>query len=542
MSSKLRKLKQQAYEAGRRRDWAAAAEVYAQILEMDKNNPALQNEYGDACLKMGDTPKAIRQFLSAASRYRQNGLLNNAQAVYKKVLRHEPGNLNANWYLAEIRSAQGLLAEGARHALVFLAAAEQVSGEIKDIFLKRCIELFTLYPQNDQILERVEGIFRIWKMPLEAARAGCLRACLLHRGGKQDDAAKAVAALAAALPEITNYAEYTRWLEEIGQKKRSSVFGDVNTIDLDAAPADSSDTVPLDGHEATKDVPQSGLPHEVLPAAAPERNDAPKDEPAAEVPDMAATASAPEVPDMAAAASAPEADIERDEDGCINIAADGETCFADLMDEVESGLGARTTADDDGSGDWSGAPNADKTRTAAAHEAASTLTSGSVNLLEEILAEEGEDIVRSSETEQVSTIASEIGRNFSESGEIDPEILYQQGMVYLEMGLYDQAVVAFSGAARDTAYRLRAAEMWGVALRRAGQAETALAVLQDALAVSGDSDRESLGLRYHAGRILEDLGRVEEAQAHYRQIHACDAGFADVIRRLRVTVGMDSKG
>ena len=234
MSSKLRKLKQQAYEAGKKRDWSGAAEAYAQILEMDKTNPSLLNEYGDLCLKAGDISKAVRQFLSAASRYKQTGLLNKAQAVYKKVLRHDENNINAHWFLAEIRSSQGLLAEGEQHALKFLSAAEEVSGEIKEIFLKRCLELFTLYTGSEPILERVEGIFRIWDMSLEASRAAILRACLAHQAGRTDDAAAAVTKIIGDIPELANYAEYTRWQEVTGRTSAPTGFNDFNTLDLNA--------------------------------------------------------------------------------------------------------------------------------------------------------------------------------------------------------------------------------------------------------------------------------------------------------------------
>jgi tetratricopeptide (TPR) repeat protein len=239
LSSKLRKLKQQAYEAGRKRDWAGAAEAYAQILEQDKNNPSLQNEYGDVCLKTGDTAKAVRQFLSAAAKYRQTGLLNNAQAVYKKVLRHEPGNVNANWFLAEIRAAQGLIADGVQHSLTFLAASTEVSGELKEIFLKRCLELFNLYPESDEVLEKLEGIFRVWNMPLEASRTGCLRACLAHKAGRADEAQASIAEIVGKTPEIVNYGEYSRWLSTTGAADRKVGFNDFNAIELggpEAAP------------------------------------------------------------------------------------------------------------------------------------------------------------------------------------------------------------------------------------------------------------------------------------------------------------------
>jgi tetratricopeptide (TPR) repeat protein len=221
-----------------------------------------------------------------------------------------------------------------------------------------------------------------------------------------------------------------------------------------------------------------------------------------------------------------EDELQKDEDGCISIDLGEETNFADLLDEAAASM-SRPAAAPEAAGD-APAP-AD-----AGDEPA--VMRGSVNLLAEILAEEGEDILRSSATEQVSTIASEIGRNLGVSAELDPESQYQQGLVYLELGLHDQAVLAFTAAARSERFTLQAREMWGIALQRDGHAETALAVLQEGLAIAGTDDSRALGLHYHAGRILEDLGRLDEAQQHYRRVHSRDAGFADVVQRLRTPV------
>jgi tetratricopeptide (TPR) repeat protein len=530
LSSKLRKLKQQAFEAGRKRDWNGAADAYAQLLELDKSNPSLLNEYGDVCLKAGDQAKALRQFLAAASKYRQNGLLNNAQAVYKKVLRHDAGNLNANWFLAEIRAAQGLAAEGEHYALTFLNQADEVSGEIKEIFHKRCLELFELYPESDPILDRVEQVFRLWDMALEAARAGCLRACLRHRGGDAEGASEAIAQICSRVPEIVNYAEYVRWQELLGGPAATpTAFADVNTIDLDAAEPAPAPAAP----EAVEDAALPAAPGSAQddaadrPAAAFEEflenggeletsadgspfvDDAPVDEPGEE------PSGAPVAVD---ADLADEDELDRDDEGCISIDLEQETSFADLLDSMETPAvdAAGPTEPDD-----------------AVEPVAAT---GQVNLLDEILAEEGEDILRSSDTEQVSTIASEIGRNLGNAAAADPQSQYDQGMVYLEMGLYDQAALAFRGAAADPSHAVRAREMWGIALQRDGRLEEAVAVLRDGMQGASDDDRAVLGLHYHAGRILEELGRGDEAHEHYQRVHAVDAGFADVAQRLRTLV------
>lgn len=529
MSSKLRKLKQQAYEAGRKRDWSGAAEAYAQILEMDKNNPSLLNEYGDVCLKAGETGKALRQFLAAAAKYKQNGLLNNAQAVYKKVLRHDAKNLNANWFLAEIRSSQGLVADGMAHALTFLSAGEEVSGEIKEIFLKRCLELFDLYGDSAEVLERVEGIFRIRDMALEAARAGCLRACLAYKAGDHAGAQAVVDRLTGQLPGLTNYAEFTKWRAVTGNPAVEST-ADVNALELDGidaeAPADQTASAPADAGAAVEEPAPEPAPEPELPPP-------PSDDfglyagTSQESPANPASAfdeflesdgeleTSADGSILGAPDDTPDADVEKDDEGCISIDLDGDTSFDDLLEVAAANL-----------------PDSD----AAAMADAPAASSGSVNLLDEILAEEGEDLLRSSDTEQVSTIASEIGRNLGDQQSADPETQYQQGLVYLEMDLYDQAALAFKAAAADPKFALRACEMWGVALHREGRLEEALEVLKAGLAGSDGGGRSVLGLHYQSGRILEELQRGEEAQEHYRQVHAADAGFADVASRLRTPV------
>jgi tetratricopeptide (TPR) repeat protein len=537
LSSKLRKLKQQAYEAGKKRDWSAAATAYAQILEVDKNNPSLLNEFGDICLKAGDITKALRQFLSAASKYKSTGLLNNAQAVYKKVLRHDPDNINANWFLAEIRAAQGLRAEGEQHAIKFLAAAENVSGEIKEIFLKRSQELFGLYPDSDPILERLERIFRVWDMPLEMARTRCLRACLQYAAGEADAAAALVQETVGTCSDVLNYPEYGRWQETIGARSAQSVESDVNTIELDGGDV-ASESAPDPVVEPTNDDTPESLP--VAPAeVAPETAMAPAARDEASfgdlVPDESSAAPEESVADLEPSGGVavctdqteptePTEDFPRDEEGCISIDCDEGSDFSSLMDDLSS------AAVDALSGD-----GPESAPAAAPAQGAGTTGGGSVNLLDEILAEEGEDIVRSSANEQMSTIASEIGRNVGEQQEADPDAQYQQGLVYLEMGMYDQAVLSLEAAARSEEFALQAREMWGIALHRSGQPEAALEVFADGLATADPGDRLALGLRYHAGCILQELERTDEAHQHFRDVHTMDAGFADVAQRLRQT-------
>jgi tetratricopeptide (TPR) repeat protein len=459
LSSKLSKLKQDAYQAGKKRNWAEAMAIYERILDLDKNNPALLNELGDICLKNADAEKAVRHFLNAASKYRQTGLMNNAVAVYKKVLRHDAENINAHWFLAEIRAGQGLLVDGEAHADRFLAAAEEVSGEIKEIFLKRCLQLISLYPGSRLLLERIQGIFRVWNLPLEESRATCLLACERLTAGDPQAARELAERAVHTSPEVVNYCEYTRWLETIGEAVPVTVSHDVNTVVLD---------------EIT------------VPTPEPE-------------PDAFARFLADDTP--AAPATPP-----RDDDGCFDL-GDGadettaEASFAGLAEDV---------VDEDTPKD-------------------------SVDLLQEILNESGDDF-SGREDRQIDTITSEIGAQLGIDGESDPEALYQQGLMYLEMGMYGQSADAFERAADGAGWALRACEMWGISLLRDERYEESLMAFARGLASVEGRPREVIGLMYHAAQACERLGRPDDALAWYERCHAIDPSFLDVRFRLGLPV------
>jgi tetratricopeptide (TPR) repeat protein len=461
LSSKLSKLKQDAYQAGKKRNWAEAMAIYERILDLDKNNPALLNELGDICLKNADSEKAVRHFLNAASKYRQTGLMNNAVAVYKKVLRHDTENINAHWFLAEIRAGQGLLVDGEGHADRFLAAAEEVSGEIKEIFLKRCLQLISLYPASRALLERIQGIFRVWNLPLEESRTTCLLACERLTAGEPQAARELAERAVHTSPEVVNYGEYTRWLETIGEAVPVAVSHDVNTVVLDEV------MVPT-------------------PVAAP-------------APDLDAFARflASDVP----VAASPVARC--DDDGCFDLNDDGseESSFAGLSDNV---VDEETPRD-------------------------------SVDLLQEILNESGDDF-SGREVGQIDTIASEIGAQMGANDEADPESLYQQGLMYLEMGMHGQAAEAFEHAADGAGWALRACEMWGIALLRDERYEESLMAFARGLASVEGRPREVIGLMYHAAQACERLGRPDDALAWYERCHAIDPSFLDVRFRLGLPV------
>ena len=521
--SKLSQLKQNAYQAGKKKDWDQAVSIYEKILDLEKNNPTVINEMGDLCLKAGESARAISHFLKAAAKYRKTGLLNNAVAIYKKILRHDPENLNAHWYLAETRASQGLVHEGELHGLRFLTNSEEVTGELKEIFLGRCRELFELFPASHSIQEHLLKVFRTWDMSLEAARCLCLLACIQYDAGEEEQARVGMEEVTTRTPEVVNYPEYTKWNNRINPITESagtfSGFGEVNLGDADPEPAaeetPGKDSSFLDFSELGTPEPTQPEPSEPLPVA----DETSFGDLKIEVDQINSAADTPvvEIP------AAPEIAQEVDDEGCFTLDTSEETSFEDLIAQATDETAKEPAtpapaASGQGMDDLLG--GADHSQT------------GEVDLLAEILAEDG-PVPGVTDADQLSTITQEIGAQVGgDEGEADAGRQYEMGLVYLEMGLFEQACSSLEIAAADVEYGLRAHEMWGVALCRANRPDDAVATLSSGLERAEEGSQQYLGLLYHIGKAHEQAERPEAARECFEKIQAQDRSFLDVGKRL----------
>jgi tetratricopeptide (TPR) repeat protein len=496
--SKLSQLKQKAYQAGKARDWDLAISVYEKILEVEKTNPTVINELGDLCLKSGDSRKAIKHFLSAATKYRKTGLLNNSVAICKKILRHDEANIHAHWYLAEIRSSQDLVVEGETHGLAFLAGGDQTGGEIQEIFLKRCGTLLELYPASLAIMERLVPLFRSREMPLEAGRAGCLKACVIYDSGDKDSARKLVDDILITSPELKNYPEFGKWNKRVNPDAiDSNSMADYNSVTLDV-PGEAPET-------------QIALPAE------PQSESRPLDPGAEETSFTGVSVEVPE--ELAEDMNEESAEVDnKDDEGCLVIDADDGPDMAELLAQASQEVAVEEPA--------------------SGEQAAADESAESVDLLAQILSEDS-DAVLGDESKQVDTIAAEIGSVVGgDVADEDADRFYEMGMVYLEMGLFDKACESFETAAADDDYTIRAHEMWGITLQRAERPDEAITVLTSGLQFAEANSRENLGLRYHIARTHELADRPETAVGIYEEIQAVAPNFLDITRRLTQLAGV----
>jgi len=506
--SKLSQLKQDAYQAGKKRNWTQAIALYEEILDKDKNNPTIINELGDLCLKSGDTPQAVRHFLSAAAKYRQTGLLNNAVAIYKKILRYEAENQNAHWYLAETRSGQGLVMEGEEHAQHFLKHSGKVAGDIKEIFLKRCVQLLELLPDSVPVQSALVQIFNMWQLPLESARSLCLIAAVEQAAGRADEARARIDEAVGRCPEVVNYPEHARWDLKVhpGKARTGDHFAGFGALTLDAGPAAVAADQPVGTLAFASEAPAVAagfgnidLSLPLVPPAVP------IDEPI--------SAGARNMADILAQADPTRE--EKDDDGCFEIDS-GEDLEALVSEALAKSKLHRAPA----------APVVAAPVAGARRDHGDDPLSRMLNAVS--TAKPGND------ASELATITSEIGAVVGATGDgADAERLYEMGMVYLEMGLYDQACESFETAACDENFAVRAHEMWGITLQRAGRLPEAITVLRTGLTHTTAGSREEHGLRYHLGRALEQAGQAEQAAECYRSIRASDPTFLDVGQRLK---------
>ncbi len=514
--SKLSQLKQKAYQAGKARDWDLAISVYEKILEVEKSNPTVINELGDLCQKSGDTRKAVKHFLSAATKYRKTGLLNNSVAICKKILRYDAANIHAHWYLAEIRSSQDLVVEGENHALAFLTGGEQVGGEIQEIFLKRCGKLLELYPASLNIMERLTQIFRTWEMTLEASRAGCLMGCAIYDSGDKESARKMMDDILVTSPELRNYPEFNKWNKRVNPDAAGQgPMADYNSVKLDnSGQAPETQTAsPAESQTEPKPESQPESQPEVRPAGpgAGEISFADIEAPEENAGDMAAE---------------PASVDNKDNEGCLVIDVDDGSDMADLVAQASRDVAAEE--------DGAAVPMSNDAQDPVARDEPSSADepAESVDLLAQILSEDS-GAVLGDEAGQLDTIAAEIGSlvGGGDAGD-DADRLYEMGMVYLEMGLFDKACESFETAAADDDYTIRAYEMWGITLQRAERPDEAITVLTSGLQFAEADSRENLGLRYHIGRAHELADRPETAVGIYEEIQAVAPNFLDITRRL----------
>jgi tetratricopeptide (TPR) repeat protein len=477
--SKVNELRRKASDAVRGREYDRAIELYKRICKLEPSNGTPCNELGDLYLKTGNTPDAIESFSLSARLYSDFGLTNNAVAVYKKILRHDPNHLDSLWGLAEIRREQGMEAEASTGFLDFLARVEQVPEAGREVFFRQCTELMEKMSDDLEILSRLEEIYRTQGRGDDVARVLIAKAMQAHIEGEHEVRDRYVEHAREASDYLDSLPAYQEYLD---------VVDPVDYCDPGDAGAPQAITTESGVIELDDDEP-GPLPDLTIPDDGINLDD-----------------------------SAPRT---------VAINTDALDLGFDFQPEELDHAVSRSThnvADDDVEpGHYADAPTPGPEHPEAAD---------SMNLLDEILADGSFD-VQEDQRRQVETIASEMQGQIA--GDVDADDhggQYELGVVYMDMGLFEQAITAFDAAALGEDYRLGALEMRGTCLLRLGRDIEAMDSFRAGLAIEGAPERAYLGLLYGIGCCLELRGDMEQAQENFQRVADVDAKFLDVSRKL----------
>jgi len=157
----------------------AAIKEYERLLADNPNDVNTLNRIGDLWVRINRTDEAVRVFGQIADRYAVDGFFLKAIAIYKKVNKLDPSNLNVYSQLAELYAKQGLAME-AKGQYQVLADYYQKHGQAANALatyrkiaeldpnsLNVHVKLADLYSQNNQTADALREYDRVGKMLLK---------------------------------------------------------------------------------------------------------------------------------------------------------------------------------------------------------------------------------------------------------------------------------------------------------------------------------------------------------------------------------------
>ena len=505
--SKVNELRRKATEAVRGRKYDHAIELYGKICDLEPSNGTPRNELGDLYLKTGSTFEALDSFSLSARLFRDFGLTNNAVAVFKKMLRHDPNHLESLWGLAEIRRDQGLEAEASAGYLEFLSRADQVPEAGREGFYAQAGKLIGFMGDDMEVLSRLEEIYRSANRGEDVAKVLIAKARQAHIAGEHEVRDLYIKHAIESCDICESLPAYHEYLDEVNPVDCGSGEDETGT-GPEAEPAPDVSSEPDPDVVEIDDAEPAELSIDPMPV---------DDDPVVEDP--------PATHDSDGAG--PKTIVLNTD--ALDLGFDFET---DSLDEAVSNQPAPTRIVQAVDEEASVSPDPDTLESPEAATEVEGPGAGTLNLLDEILADGSFD-VEEDKYKQIETIAEEMEGQIA--GDVDASDhggQYELGIVYMDMGLFERAITALDLAAKGEDYRLGSLEMRGTCLLRLGRDTEAMESFRAGLKIKGQPENAYLGLLYGVACCLELHGELEEAREHFERVARVDAGFLDVAARL----------
>jgi tetratricopeptide (TPR) repeat protein len=198
---------------------------YKKLIEDNPRDMNVINKMGDLCVRAGKTQDAIRYFLRIAEFYSSDGFFLKAIAMYKKVSKLDPANMDCYQKLAGLYQQQGLTIEAKAQ---YMAVADHF---IKASQFKRAIEVLPhvleIEPDNIKVRMTLADLLARTGGTAAAAREFCTIARELAKKGMFDEALKVTQKGMKVAPGNADLMSLTLSLSKEAQKSPGDLLSSV---------------------------------------------------------------------------------------------------------------------------------------------------------------------------------------------------------------------------------------------------------------------------------------------------------------------------
>ena len=229
------KILEQAERSVKRGKLQEAINEYLKLLDFDAQDVNVRNLLSDLYLRANQRDRAIEEMYKVASYYEGRGMYSQSMAVYKKINKLNPGNIESSMKLADLYYTQGFLSE-AKAEYSKIARGLMKNHRTKEaIFLyekllkldrkdvQTCLTLADLYTRGgevDKAVDRLNDVaeFRIRDNSLKEAHEILKRAQKI----KAEDS-RTFSNLVSILKKEKKTKEARKLIDEVLQKKKEDV-------------------------------------------------------------------------------------------------------------------------------------------------------------------------------------------------------------------------------------------------------------------------------------------------------------------------------
>jgi tetratricopeptide (TPR) repeat protein len=165
---------------------AAAIKEYCQIVAVDADDFTTLNMLGDLYTRVGKKSEAVNCFRRIAEHYSEQGFGLKAIAMYKKIDRLQPNDVEIATYLADLYAQQDLIVEARAHYLKIVEAYNRAGAT--ESALEALRKIADLDPQNTNIRTKLADSYLRQGMNADAATCLAEAGHVLVARGSFDEA------------------------------------------------------------------------------------------------------------------------------------------------------------------------------------------------------------------------------------------------------------------------------------------------------------------------------------------------------------------